>query len=319
MVSETPILLLVFNRPDTTKAVFEVLKLVKPKKLYIAADGSRDGNSIDEKLTSEVKQIFNAIDWKCDLKTLYRESNLGCKNSIRGALDWFFEHEEYGIVLEDDCVPDLTFFDFCTQMLQIYQNDTSVKLISGSSLWFGKYNHSDNYFFSHYVNVWGWASWRRTWHEVDFSFFENNKNWDKIESKFDSVISNKIVKNYLKNICLNTFYFKTISTWDIYLTASIIFKDGKTIVPFKNLIKNIGFIGTHADGNISSSQNLPLVPIEVNNSKLEKAVGFEKSYLTNIAKVISNGKGWWHRLKFQKKIELEYKIAVQKVNSFNID
>ena len=106
----TALLFLVFNRPSCTKKVFEVIKKVKPKKLYVACDGSR--NTIESKLVNEVREIIKNITWPCELKTLFRNNNLGCKLAVSNAIDWFFENEEKGIILEDDCLPHINFFIF---------------------------------------------------------------------------------------------------------------------------------------------------------------------------------------------------------------
>lgn len=308
---QTPVLLLVFNRPLTTQKVFEAIRKARPKKLYIAADGPRKNNVNDAKLCFEVKQITAAIDWDCELKTLYRTENLGCKNAIWNAIDWFFEQEEEGIILEDDCVPDISFFDFCQTMLLRYKNDDNIKLISGSSLWFGKYDSSNDYFLSNYVNIWGWATWRTTWNLVNANYCEDKTNWKHIESSINKNIENPLVKTYLKQICLDTFYNKIINTWDIYLAASIIMNNGKTIVPFRNLIKNIGFVGTHANGTVSKSQNLPLVPINPVLGMLSVNTNFNKQYLSQIAMVIADSNSWYKKLKTYNSLSSQLKKTIQ--------
>ena len=109
----TAVLFLVFNRLDTTKQVFEAIREAKPPRLYIAADGARETKAGEaEKVTAVRDFILKNIDWECDIKTLFREENLGCKYAVSGAIDWFFDNEEMGIILEDDCLPSQSFFGF---------------------------------------------------------------------------------------------------------------------------------------------------------------------------------------------------------------
>ena len=119
---KTPVLFLVFNRPDTTKKVFEKIRLAKPRKLYVVSDGSREGNIRDREKIKIVREIVTRIDWQCKLKTLFRDENLGCKKGVSQAISWFFENEEQGIILEDDCLPSQSFFWFCEELLEKYIN-----------------------------------------------------------------------------------------------------------------------------------------------------------------------------------------------------
>ncbi|MEQ8531415.1 MAG: nucleotide-diphospho-sugar transferase, partial [Imperialibacter sp.] len=129
----TQVLLLVFNRPDTTKFVFEAIRVAKPDRLFIAADGPRADRQGEDCLCQEVRDIVSKVDWTCEVKTLYRDRNLGCKVAVSEAIDWFFTHCESGIILEDDCVPIQSFFHFASQMIAQYKDDERVKMISGTN------------------------------------------------------------------------------------------------------------------------------------------------------------------------------------------
>ena len=143
---DTPILFLVFNRLNTTKQVFEEIKKTKPKQLFIAADGPR--NKEEKKKTDAVKKyVLDNIDWKCQVKTLFRKKNLGCKYAVSGAIDWFFENVEQGIILEDDCLPDQSFFRFCQEMLERYKNEKKILNITGQNP-LCKHNFFKSYSFS---------------------------------------------------------------------------------------------------------------------------------------------------------------------------
>ena len=128
----TPILFLIFNRPDTTKVVFERIREIKPSRLYVAADAPRQGKDKEAELCRQSRSIIDSVDWPCEVKTLFREENLGCKKAISSAITWFFEQEEYGVILEDDCLPDLSFFRFCEELLIKYKDDERIGHIGGN-------------------------------------------------------------------------------------------------------------------------------------------------------------------------------------------
>ena len=243
-----PILFLIFNRPDTTRVVFEAIRKVRPLKLYVAADGYRE-NKEGEKETCELtRAIIDNIDWKCEIKKLYREKNLGCKMAISSACDWFFENEEEGIILEDDCLPDPSFFTFCEQMLEYYKNEDNVMHIGGVNFQFGRKRGQGSYYFSRNSHVWGWASWRRAWkyYDVNMKYYPAFKKSKKI---------NQIVKMWLeKKFLLNKLektYKGEIDTWDYQWNFAIWNQNGLSIIPNENLVSNIGFDkkATHTTGD----------------------------------------------------------------------
>lgn len=154
---------LIFNRPSITQNVFDQIKKIKPLFLFVAADGPRQEIE-DDKINCELtKDIIKQIDWDCKLKTLYREENLGCGFAVSSAISWFFEHVEEGIVLEDDCLPEISFFQFCSELLTLYKEDEKIYIISGTNMQNGINRGNGSYFFSNYPITWGWASWKRAW------------------------------------------------------------------------------------------------------------------------------------------------------------
>ena len=186
---QTALLFLVFNRPDTTTQVFKKIRQAKPPRLYVASDGPRDGNSDDKKKVTKVREIATKVDWPCEVKTLFRDKNLGCKKGVSTAITWFFEHEEQGIILEDDCVPNLDFFTFCENLLQRYDKDERISTITGNNFQDGKWRGNASYYFSKYNHCWGWATWRRSWKNYDgdikfWSKWSNSNAWlDFISNK----------------------------------------------------------------------------------------------------------------------------------------
>ena len=170
---KTAVLLLVFNRPDTTKDVFESIRKAQPERLYVAADGPRGHVNGERERCNEVRRITTDVDWPCKVMTLFRDGNLGCRIGVSTAIDWFFDNEPDGIILEDDCQPDPSFFEFSEQLLEHYRDNTNVMVISASYFHGEKYKPEYSYFFSIYNHCWGWASWRRAWQLYD----RDMENW----------------------------------------------------------------------------------------------------------------------------------------------
>ncbi len=169
-----PVLLCVFNRPRQTQAAMDRLRAARPSKLYLAADGARPGHPTDAERCAEVRAIVSDVDWPCDVQTLFREKNLGCKRAVGGGITWFFEQEEEGIILEDDIVTDATLFPYCTELLARYRDDERIGIISGCNFTAGRATSDDSYFFVRNLNMWGWATWRRVWQLVDLDMSDWN-------------------------------------------------------------------------------------------------------------------------------------------------
>ncbi|EKE21540.1 MAG: Protein containing nucleotide-diphospho-sugar transferase protein, partial [uncultured bacterium] len=172
-----PILFIIFNRPDTTLSVFEAIRQIKPARLYVAADGPRSERSGEDVVCAETRRIAMGVDWPCELKTRFLDKNVGCHTAVPAAVSWFFENEEEGIILEDDCSPDLSFFTFCETLLERYRDDEEVMMISGDNFQPSEFKtrNDSSYYFSGIANIWGWATWRRAWAKNygDFKLMEN--------------------------------------------------------------------------------------------------------------------------------------------------
>ncbi len=234
----TPILFIVFNRPKTTQIVFEAIRKIKPRKMFIAADGPRSGNMSDSTLCESVRKISLDIDWPCEVKTLFRQSNLGCKMAVSSAIDWFFENVEEGIILEDDCLPDQTFFSFCEAMLEKYRNHTEVMHINGTNSQFGEKFGSYSYYFSHCPQVWGWATWKRAWVTYDITM-KDLPNFI-FSKKAYGLFKNKKVANFWNSL-FTYMQEKKVDTWDTQWTFAIMNASGLAVTPNTNLVQNIGF------------------------------------------------------------------------------
>jgi hypothetical protein len=231
----TPILLLVFNRPDYFVRMISVLRKLKPTQLYISGDGARKGNSEDEICCHQIQEAVKLIDWPCQVQTFFRTKNLGCKKAVHSGISWFFTLVEEGIILEDDCLPDPTFFPFCAQLLKKYRNTSQVWHISGSNF-ISLHDVQASYSFSMHPLSWGWATWRRAWKKYDVAI----KDWPTQQEQILRQFISRRSRNYWKTI-LDLMYKQKIDTWD-YQWIYLIWKHkGLSIIPSRNLVTNIGF------------------------------------------------------------------------------
>jgi hypothetical protein len=242
---DTPILFLVFNRPEVTTSVFERIKKIKPKKLFISADGPRKNRENDAKLCNEVRSLFENIDWDCQVYKKFESRNLGCKKGVSSAIDWFFEHVDEGIILEDDCMPDRSFFYFAENLLKKYRNDERIMTICGTNI-LGKWDRNNkSYFFSFYGSVWGWATWKRAWNKFDF----NMTSWTDYNARL--AVKNSLASSlqyFFRKKLLDATYRGKIDSWAYGWNFARLVNSGLAIVPSKNLVKNLGFgkLATHS-------------------------------------------------------------------------
>ena len=249
---DTPILFLIFNRPDTTQKVFDEIKKQRPKYLYVAADGARKNKPNEKCLCEKTRKIVEQIDWDCELHTLFREQNLGCGIAVSSAITWFFENVEQGIILEDDCLPHADFFPYCETLLMRYKNVVEVKMISGDNFQKGIKRGSESYYFSIYTFIWGWATWKRTWD--DFSYTLK----DYPVKEFKSILKRHFPLWTERHVWLDRFLLLKkgrTDIWDYQFSFSIWKSNGICIVPNSNLISNIGFgeDATHTSGKSHAS------------------------------------------------------------------
>lgn len=235
---DTPILFLIFNRPEVTKEVFEEVKKIKPKYLFIAADGPRREKSGEYEECQNTRKIIDQIDWDCEVKTLFRNVNFGCGNGVSKAITWFFDNVESGIILEDDCLPDQTFFAYCEKMLLKYNNDDRISHINGTTFVSKYCEDRDSYYFSKYYHVWGWATWRSAWEKYDFSM----RTYPEFKTlrMADNVFENKVISDFWLT-AFEKVYNEEIDTWDYQWVYTNFINNSLSIMPFRNLISNIGF------------------------------------------------------------------------------
>jgi hypothetical protein len=249
---QTPVLLIIFNRPDHARTVVQRIREAKPAKLFIAADGPRIGNSQDQekcRITREV--VMNSIDWDCEVKTLFRNENLGCGLGPAHAINWFFNHVEKGIILEDDCLPDLSFFPYCEQLLKRYNDVYEVMHISGNNFQNGRIRGEYSYYFSAYTHNWGWATWRDRWQLFDFDM-EGGHDKEFVQSISDVYRFNKQETEFWQEALDSLLTKNRKDVWDFRWMFAVWKNHGLSVLPQVNLVKNIGL-----DADATHTYNMP--------------------------------------------------------------
>jgi hypothetical protein len=254
----SPILFLVFNRLDTTQRVFEAIRAARPPRLYVAADGPRAAKAGEAERCEAVRRVATAVDWPCELVTLMRTENLGCKRAVSSALTWFFEHEAEGIVLEDDCLPDPSFFPYCDDLLERHRDDPRVMSISGDNFISDTWAPDESYYFSRYAHIWGWASWRRAWQLYDVNMLRWTTG-DKDEQLARWLPESRRARDHWRSI-FDRVSSGAIDTWDYQWNYACSQQGGLSCIPRVNLIANIGFGegATHTLSAESKHANLPV-------------------------------------------------------------
>jgi hypothetical protein len=243
---QTPVALFVFKRPDTTRQVFDSISKVRPTKLFLVADGPRDRKDEIE-ACRQVREIVTRVNWSCEVFTDFAESNLGCQERIISGLNWVFSLVEEAIILEDDCLPNLSFFPFCQELLERYRGDCRVASISGTNLVAKYLKTEDSYFFSQLGGNWGWATWRSEWKKYD-RYLED---WPKLKraKMLNEIFDQPKTIAYWTKIFDMMYANNGPDTWDYQWLYTHLKNNALAIVPGDNLVTNIGFgLGaTHTD------------------------------------------------------------------------
>lgn len=233
---KTPVAVLIFNRPETTKHTLSSVFEARPEKLFVIADGPRPGTDDLEKCEA-ARACVDDFDWQCDVVKNYSEVNLGCGMRPASGLDWVFQQVDRAIILEDDCLPEASFYRFCEELLDRYQDEHRVAMISGNNFQSGKRRSEYSYYFSRYTHIWGWATWKRTWQHYDFQMRE----WQKLrETKWlEDVLQNQPAAAFWHNLFDNVR--NKGSVWDFQWAFSCWLHDQVAVLPQVNLVSNIGW------------------------------------------------------------------------------
>ncbi|EDY17256.1 methyltransferase FkbM [Chthoniobacter flavus Ellin428] len=236
---DTPIAFLVFNRPDCTEKVFAEIRRAQPRKLLVVADGPRANRPDDVenvRLTREI--IDRGIDWPCEVEKAYAEENMGCRNRVSSGLTWVFEHVEEAIILEDDCLPSPSFFPYCAELLARFRTDDRIMAVSGCNHGVDTPSRRYSYAFSQITHIWGWATWRRAWahYEVDM------KSWPEFRERqliYDALSDRAVAAAWER--AFESAWSRQTDTWDYQWLYAVLKRNGLTVTPHRNLIKNLGF------------------------------------------------------------------------------
>lgn len=252
----TPVLFLVFNRPAETAQVFEAIRSQRPSRLFVAADGPRPGRAGEAVLVQQTRELVSKVDWPCEVNTLFRDENLGCGRAVSGAISWFFEQVEEGIVLEDDCLPHPDFFPYCETLLARYRDESRVATIAGTNFLPTTLPYRNTHYASKYFQMWGWASWRRVWQQYDFSLESLGEDqWIELLKRTHPIATEV---GYWREI-MRALKSGVVDTWDFQVFFSCWKMGSVHIMPGSNLVSNIGYGPAATHTNFASTMaNLPV-------------------------------------------------------------
>jgi len=253
----TPVALILFNRPELTARVFRAIRAARPRQLFLIADGPR--NEAESRLTAAARQAVADVDWDCTVHRNFAESNRGCRRAVGQGIDWVFQHCDEAIILEDDCLPEPTFFRFCEELLERYHDDRRVSMISGDNFQPAP-RSGESYYFSSISHVWGWATWRRAWRYFDIEM----KSWPKDrESPWlaELLMDDTVRVTYRRNF--DAVFEGKVDTWDAQWQLAVWRSGGLVALPNVNLVSNLGFgaDATHTRRADSRDANLPTQPM----------------------------------------------------------
>lgn len=237
-LKHTAVAMLVFNRPDKTKRILDAVAKARPPKLLVVADGPRKDRPDDERLCRETRAIFERVVWPCEVLTNYSEVNLGCKERILTGLDWVFSKVPEAIILEDDCLPDPSFFPYCEEMLARYRTDERVHMVRGGNFFGDRRVGSSSYHFSRWYHIWGWATWARAWRCTDQAMIR----WPELRDSgwLEQRLPLKTMVDKARQIFDNA-YANRVTTWEYHFTFGGWTRDAMAICPAPNMVTNIGF------------------------------------------------------------------------------
>lgn len=249
---ETPVVLIIFRRPQTTARVLDALRQAKPKTLFVVADAPRSDKPGEAEKCAATRALMQTIDWDCQVLENYADSNLGSSHRVPTGLDWVFEQVDRAIILEDDCVPNPSFFPFCEELLERYAEDQRIGTISGNNFQAIQPSCADSYYFSRYHHSWGWATWRRAW-----QYFDGEMTyWPQVRDQhlLGGILNEPRALNYWEEI-FQQVYEGEIDSWDYLWSVSGWLQSFLNILPSVNLVSNIGF---GADASHTNQSDHPL-------------------------------------------------------------
>lgn len=301
MKLKAPILFIAFNRPDVTEISFSRIRELKPSKLFVAIDGPRKDNEKDKDLRQSVIDITNFIDWDAEVNYLIQKDNLGCRDAVVQAITWALDKEDRIIIVEDDVVPELAFFEFADNLLEFYKNDERIGMISANN-YTPIESVDQDYYFSKYAHIWGWATWKRVWKKFDVLSPELE---DVVRSKkFKELFPENKERNYFKSwlkIWMDKKKKNEANAWGPFFFFFIIYNNYFSIVPKVNLATNIGTAGVHTRGKL----NIHFWPTDPNFRV--------KEYTVEVKHTVKYDK---HHFCNHLNVEVPPKIIIRLINKF---
>ncbi len=254
----TSVLIIAYRRADTTRKVLDAVSRAKPQRLYVACNAPRPDRVAELAQCAAVRSLFDAPDWPCEVHRLFREKHLSARESISGAISWFFEHEPQGIILEDDCVPSAGFFRFAEELLHRYVDDQRVGMISGDNFQYGQRRGDASYYFSRYCHIWGWATWRDRWATYDAAM----QLWPAYRGRLLGELENPLQRAYWGWIFDRT-HAGHIDTWDYQWLFANWINHRVNVVPQLNMVSNIGFgEQAHHTRNLTRAANMAALELD---------------------------------------------------------
>ncbi|SDF71723.1 glycosyltransferase family 2 protein [Terriglobus roseus] len=258
---QTPVAFFVFNRPELTRKVFDRIREMRPKRLLVIADGPRGTKLGEAQSCKQVREIATTVDWPCIVETNFAPENMGCRGRLTSGLKWVFEQTEEAIILEDDVLPDPTFFRFCDEMLEHYRDDPRVSMITGFNIVQDRTATPDSYYFSGLTHIWGWATWRRAWKTYD----EQITSWPAVKASglMAEMFPQADHREHWTRIFDEMYNGTGPNTWDLQWVYTNLIHNALSIAPGVNLVDNIGF-GPNATHTIfeADAPRLPVHPLQ---------------------------------------------------------
>jgi len=258
----TPIAFIVFNRPDTAERVFAEIAKAKPTKLLVIGDGPRASRVGEAEKVAASRRVIEKVNWPCEVLTNFSDVNLGCTRRVASGIDWVFEQTEQAIILEDDCLPDASFFRFCQELLDRYRLDLRVGMISGNNFQFGRKYGLDSYYFSKYCHIWGWATWRDRWKSADIM---EMRHWPMVRDsgRLRDLLPGDAKETRFWQQAFENTYQKKLDAWAGPWTFANWLEGRLGINPAVNLVSNIGFganatLTTDADYYLANMRTEPM-------------------------------------------------------------
>lgn len=254
-MKKTAVVLFIYKRSNNLPSICKILRSLKIEHVFIIADGAI--NQRDQEIVDKTRrELENNINWGCDVQKNYSDINLGLKERFRTGINWVFEHTDRAIFIEDDCIPDPSFFAFCDELLEKYQDDERIISIAGNNFQPEKNQSKDSYYYSRYPHVWGWATWKRVWDQYDSDIMD----WPKLRDSgwLDKIFPNRFIIRKFWTYIFDRLHASKINTWDYQLTYLSLKNSGFNIIPSVNLVSNVGY-GAEAT-NIKQKNKTIAVP-----------------------------------------------------------